>query len=98
MTRVPPALREAVFARDRSCVLFDLDSTHVCKDQWGQAHMPGRTDLLTIEHVKRELRAGVRAENSMGTMVAMCWAGNLRPPTKGQRQAIREYLATVNVP
>ena len=96
MTRVIPALRDAVFARDRRCVLFNLDPDHVCRDRWGQPHMPGAVHLLTIENGKRELRMGVRAENSMGTMVAMCWAGNLGPPTKVQRAAIRAYLAEVN--
>ena len=96
MTRVPPALRDAVFARDRRCVLFNLDPEHVCRDRWGQPHLASRTDLLTIEHVKRELRMGVKAEHSMGTMVAMCWSGNLGPPTKVQRQAIRAYLEEVN--
>jgi hypothetical protein len=97
VTRVTPALRDAVFARDGRCVLFNLDPDHVCRDRWGQPHIASRTDLLTIEHVKRELRMGLRAENSMETMVAMCWAGNLGPPTKVQRQAIRAYLAEVNV-
>jgi hypothetical protein len=96
VTRVPPKLRAAVMERDKRCVLFDLDPSHVCKDQWGQSHMPGATHLLTIEHVKRQLRAGVRAENEMGCMVAMCWSGNLRPPTKLQRAALRSYLEAVS--
>ena len=96
MTRVPPALRVAVMERDQRCVLYQLDPEHVCRDRWGQPHIASRTDLLTIEHVKRELRMSVRAENSMETMVAMCWSGNLGPPTKVQRALIREYLAEVN--
>lgn len=96
MTRVPPKLRAAVMDRDRRCVLFNLDPDHACRDQWGQPHIASRTDLLTIEHVKRELRMGPRAEHSMETCVAMCWSGNLGPPTKVQRALIREYLAEVN--
>ena len=96
MTRVPPKLRAAVMERDRRCVLYLLDPEHVCRDQWGQPHIASRTDLLTIEHVKRELRMAVRAENTLGTMVAMCWAGNMGPPTKLQRQAIRAYLEEAN--
>jgi hypothetical protein len=96
MTRVTPALRDAVFARDGRCVLFNLDPDHVCRDKWGQPHIASRTDLLTIEHVKRELRMGVRAPSDLRHCVSMCWAGNLGPPTKDQRQAIRAYLEEVN--
>jgi len=96
MTRATPALRAAVFARDGQCVLAKLDDAHICRDTWGQPHLSTRTYLLTLEHVKRELRMGLRAENTMGTMVAMCMAGNLGPPTKVQRQAIRAYLEEVS--
>ena len=97
MTRVTPALRDAVFARDGRCILFNLDPDHVCRDRWGQPHMPGATHLLTIEHVKSELRMGLRAPSDMGHCVAMCHASNVGVPSKAQRTAIRAYLAEVNV-
>jgi hypothetical protein len=94
--RVTPELREAVLARDGRCVLFDLDPEHYCRDRWGQPHMPGATHLLTIEHVKTDLRMGVRAPSDLRHLVSMCWAGNLGPPSKDQRAAIRAYLEEVN--
>jgi len=96
MTHVTPALRDAVFARDKRCVLFNLDPDHVCRDRWGQPHMPGAVHLLTIEHVKSELRMGLRAPSDMGHCVAMCWAGNVGVPSKIQRAGLRAYLAEVN--
>ena len=96
MTHVTPALRDAVFARDKRCVLFNLDPDHVCRDRWGQPHMPTALHLCTLEHVKTDLRMGVRAPSDPAHLVTMCWSGNLGPPSKVQRQAIRAYLAEVN--
>jgi hypothetical protein len=98
MSRVTPELRAAVFARDKRCVLFDLDPTHVCRDVWGQVHMPTATHLLTVEHVKSDLRMGVRAPSDMEHLVAMCGYSNVAVPSKDQRQRIREYLERVNLP
>lgn len=47
------------------------------------------------EHVKKDLRAGKRADSTPDRMVTLCWAANNRPPTKLQRAAFREYLAAV---
>jgi len=94
---VKAELRDAVMARDGRCVLFDLDPTHVCRDRWNQPHMPGATHLLTIEHVHEGYGLmGRRAPDTLRTMVAMCMAGNLGPPTKVQRAALRQYLAKAN--
>lgn len=98
MTRrdpVTPALRAAVLERDQRCKLFDLDPAHVCRDRWNQPHMPGAVNLLTLEHVKSELRMGVRAPSDLAHLVAICWAGNVGVPSKAQRQGLREYLASV---
>ena len=93
------ALRDAVMARDGRCVLFGLDPDHVCHDRWGQVHMPGATHLLTIEHVHEGYGLmGRRAPDTLQTMVAMCWAGNVGVPSKVQRAALRQYLAEVNEP
>lgn len=96
--RVSPELRAAVFARDGRCVLAVLDAQHVCRDRWGTPHRSDATRLLTVEHVKTELRLGLRAPSDLRHLVAMCWAGNVGVPSKDQRQAIRVYLAAVNQP
>jgi hypothetical protein len=85
--------RADVLSRDRGCVLASLEPGHVCRDQWGERHDPDRLDKLTLEHVKAELRMGVRAPSTPDSMVALCYAANLRPPTKAQRTMFREYLA-----
>jgi hypothetical protein len=95
--RVTPELREAVFARDKRCILARLDDQHVCRDQWGQPHMPTATRFLTLEHVHDGYGLmGVRAPSDLRHLVAMCSAGNVGVPTKEQRQAIRAYLEEVN--
>ena len=95
--RVTPELHAAVMERDRRCILFDLDSDHVWRDRWGQPHMPGAVHLLTLEHVHEGYGLmGKRAPNTMRTMVAVCWAGNVGVPSKEQRAGLRAYLAEVN--
>jgi hypothetical protein len=93
---VSSELRLAVLERDGICLLWKLDPTHECRDRWGLAHRPDDLDLLTLEHVKSELRAGRRAESDMGHLVAMCYSGNVGVPSKSQRQAIRAYLEEVS--
>lgn len=94
--RVPPALRSQVFARDQQCVLAKLDATHVCRDTWGQPHLSTRLDLLTIEHVKTELRMGVRAPNDLEHLLTLCAYSNVNVPSKAEREAFRAYLIEVN--
>jgi hypothetical protein len=94
--RVTPALRDAVFARDKRCILSRLSDTHVCRDRWGQPHMPTATHLLTLEHVKTDLRIGLRAPSDMRHLVAMCAYSNVGVPSKDERVAIRAYLEEVN--
>lgn len=93
--RVTPEMRAAVIVRDGGCVLARLDPAHVCRDRWGTAHAATATWLLSIEHVKDELRMGRRAPSDMGHLVAMCYAGNVNVPSKTQRAALREYLRSV---
>ena len=91
---VTPELRQAVLERDGwGCVLARLDPTHMCRDRWGE-RQPAFWEL-TIEHVKSELRAGVRAPSDMAHLVAMCYGGNVGVPSKVQRNAIRAYLESV---
>jgi hypothetical protein len=85
MTRrdpVSPAVARAVLLRDRMCFLARLDDTHICRGRWGDPHAATDLDQLTLEHVKTELRMGVRA-------------ANVGVPSKVQRQAMRAYLAEV---
>jgi hypothetical protein len=58
--RVTSEVRAEVFARDKRCILNRLDPEHVCRDVWGQPHMPTALHLCTLEHVKTDLRMGVR--------------------------------------
>jgi hypothetical protein len=84
-----------VFIRDGGCVLAKLEPGHVCKDVWNQVHAPNDFDRLTLEHVKSDLRMGVRAENDMDHLVALCGLANFEVPSKAQRAMFREYLAKV---
>jgi hypothetical protein len=93
--RVSKALRWAVFIRDGGCVLAKLEPGHECRDIWSQRHAANDFDRLTLEHVKSDLRMGVRAENDEAHLVALCGYANNRPPSKTQRALMREYLAGV---
>ena len=93
---VSPELRLAVLERDRMCVLARFDDQHVCRDKWGTIHAWNDARFLTLEHVKDELRMGVRAASTLQTLVAMCYGGNVGVPSKAQREAIRAYLQEVN--
>jgi hypothetical protein len=81
--------------RDKRCVLSVLETFHQCRDKWGRPHKPDATLVLTVEHVKSELRIGRRAPSDLGHLVAMCHHANVQVPSKLQRQAIREYLGRV---
>lgn len=85
--------RADVLSRDRGCVLAALEPGHECRDQWGNRHAAGDLARLSLEHVKAELRMGVRGPSTPDSMVALCMAANLRPPTKAQRTLFRKYLA-----
>lgn len=88
-------LRETVFRRDGGCVLAKLEPGHECRDVWGARHLPTELWRLTLEHVKDELRMGVRAPSDEAHMVALCGYANNRPPTKKQRALMRIYLASL---
>lgn len=90
-----PGLWERVMERDRGCVLYRLEPGHVCRTVFGTEHPHDAIDLLTVEHVKAELRMGKRAPDDMGFLVALCGAANNRPPTKVQRGLMRTYLTEV---
>lgn len=92
---LPKALRWAVFARDGGCVLAKLEAGHACRDIWGQTHAPNDFDRLTLEHVKSDLRTGVRAPNDLAHLVALCGYANVNVPTKTQRALFRSYLSEV---
>lgn len=85
-----------MLSRDRGCVLASLEPGHVCRDAWGNRHDPGDLARLSLEHVKSELRMGVRGPSTPDSMVALCMAANLRPPTKAQRALFRDYLAGIS--
>ena len=90
---VSPDDRADVLSRDRGCVLAALEPGHVCRDAWGNRHEPDELRKLSLEHVKPDLRMGRRGPSTPDSMVALCMAANLRPPTKAQRMLLREYLS-----
>lgn len=91
----PKGLRWAVLVRDGGCVLHFLEPGHICRDVWGQEHAWNDTDKCTLEHVKSDLRMGVRAPNDEAHLVALCGLANFEVPSKAQRAAFREYLSRV---
>ena len=92
---VSSELRLAVLERDRACILWKLDPQHRCSDRFG-SHAPDHTNLLTLEHVKDDLRMGKRGPSDLAHLVAMCYGGNVGVPSRAQREAIRAYLQEVN--
>lgn len=93
---VTPALRDFILDRDKVCVLARIDPDHMCRDQWGTPHNPADRSKLTLEHVKTELRMGVRAPSDRWHLIALCAGANVGVPSKVERQAFRAYLAKVN--
>lgn len=92
---IPKSLRWAVFVRDGGCVLAKLEPDHQCRDIWGQPHAWNDLDKLSLEHVKSDLRMGVRAENDLAHLVTLDAYTNVNVPSKAQRALFREYLAKV---
>ncbi len=96
MTRtdpVTPTMAVRVFARDHGCVAPRLGGSVM--DCFGR---------LTLEHVKDELRMGVRAPSDMAHLVTLCQghtedgrrAGFQWNTNAHNRQRVREYLASVS--
>lgn len=93
---VTPETREAVFLRDKMCVLAIRDMAHTCFDAWGQEHDSDDLDRLTLEHVKSKLMMGRRAPSEPSSLVTLCYFRNvIRPMTKVERAWTREYLLRV---
>lgn len=92
---VRPDVHAAVIVRDKACVLSFLERGHECRDIFGDRHRPDAIERLTLEHVKDELRMGVRAPSDVKHLVLLCGYTNNQPPSKVQRAAMREYLAGV---
>ena len=92
---VTPEVRLEVMRRDGECVLKKRDLFHQCRDQWGAWHDSRDVNRLSLEHVKDELRAGVRAPSDVRHLVALCHTANLKPPSKAEREFMREYLAGI---
>ncbi len=95
MTRkdpVTPELRIALFERDGSCIAPLVGGS--ANDCFGRS---------TIEHVKSDLRMGVRAASDLEHCVVLCEghsengrrAGYQWNTAKPNRDAVREYLASV---
>lgn len=88
-------VRLAVFARDGGCVAPRLGGSFL--DCFGR---------LTLEHVKDELRLGVRAASDPAHLISLCQghtedgrkAGYQWNTDKRNRELVREYLRVVNDP
>jgi len=93
--RLTAEVHAFVLARDLACVLYKFDRTHICADRWGRSHSPYDLSKLTVDHVKAEPMMGRRAPSEPASMVAMCWMGNVRGPSKAVRLAERSYLASL---
>lgn len=92
MTRrdpVTPEVAAEVFTRDGGCVAVTLGASPA--DCWGR---------LTIEHVKPQLRMGVRAASIPRNLIALCQghtedgrrAGAQWNTAKANRRLVRAYL------
>ncbi len=90
---VTPELYRLLMGRDRGCVLARLDPTHRCIDRWGYPAHPWDPRALSVEHVKRDLRAGRRAKSIPAFTVIICLGTNVKPPSEKERAKLREYLA-----
>jgi hypothetical protein len=92
---VTPDVRSAVFLRDKGCIAPLLGGTFM--------DCAGR---LTLEHVKDELRMGVRAPSDMAHLVTLCEghtengrrAGYQWNTDKRNRALVRAYLERVGNP
>jgi hypothetical protein len=90
---VTPLVREAVFQRDKVCVLAIYDAAHQCYDVWGDAHRADDWGRLTLEHVKDKLRMGKRAPSDPAHLVVLCgYRNSIRSLTKVERSWVRSYL------
>lgn len=90
---VTPEVRVEVLRRDHKCFLSRIEPSHGCRDQWGDPHSPYATDRLTLDHVKRQARMGVRAPSDAAHLLAMCHGANVGVPSRAVREAERSYLA-----
>ncbi len=90
---VTPKLYRLLLGRDRGCVLAKLDPSHGCTDRWGYRTHPWDPRGLSVEHVKRDLRAGRRADSLPAFTAIICAGTNGKPPSKEERAKLREYLA-----
>ena len=89
---VTPEVRARVLQRDEVCFLWRLTPEHSCRDAWGEPHHYSDTGRLTLDHVKRHARMGLRAPSRPEFMVAMCASANVGVPSKAVREAERGYL------
>ena len=93
--RVSPTLHAFVVRRD-GCILYHFDKTHICRNAFGRSHGPFDYPKLTVDHVHEGYgMMGKRAPSTERTMTGMCWAGNVRGPSKAVRAAQRTYLASL---
>lgn len=102
---VTQAIRDAVIARDRrSMRLAGRFSTPVCIAPLVDPACGACRGRTTLEHVKAELRMGVRAPSDLDHLVSLCEAhtengmvgGSQWNTRRESRALVRAYLAAQN--
>ena len=91
---VTPGTAEYVAHRDGSCVMSQLDPTHVCRDKWGNETSPSAE--YEIDHVDTS-GLGRRGPSVPSNLVRLCPWGHTEKTYNARkwRPALRSYLAEV---
>ena len=93
--KVTPELMEALWRRDKGCVLYQIEPGHECKDRWNNPHAYDRRDLITPEHFWEDYAVkGKRAPSDLAHTVLLCASVNIGAPSKARREAFRDWVAT----
>jgi hypothetical protein len=101
--KVTPEVAAFVFARDRVCIAYRYDHSHICRNRWGRSHAPDDKSQLTLDHVWREgvkvhyasATMGDRAKSDPRHLVVACHAVNVGVPSADLRAKERDYLTEV---
>jgi hypothetical protein len=93
--KITPELMEALWRRDKGCVLFQIEPGHECHDKWGNPHGPDRRDLITPEHFWEDYAVkGKRAPSDLAHTVLLCAFVIINAPSAVRREAFRDWVAT----
>lgn len=85
-------LRLFVFRRDRICLGWTFDPTHVCTDKWARPHPPDRIWVMTLEHVPRVHDHIEGRRDNERHCVTLCHGLNVGGPPAELREWMRDRL------